>query len=120
LRFSANKTSAEVSAWQRFYNQLDITAFVNARRVAFEEVAKLPGRAERQDRATIPLWRGSGGWADPQTNWETVADELVACTRQWKTLFADLVAACESVRRERFEQARGLRTGSPADGSAGE
>jgi len=100
LRFTVTKNSASVVAWQWFYNQLDITSFVDGRRDAFEAVAPLPGG--RRDHCVVPLWNMSKGWAAPHVDWDAIAQELAVRSGQWRTLLAEFVEHCEAVRRKRF------------------
>ena len=54
LRFDLNKTSAQVVAWQWFYNDMDLRDFVTRRRAAFEAIAPLSDATIDAGRRPVP------------------------------------------------------------------
>jgi len=102
LRFEVNKAEARVVVWQWFCNDLDVTAFVNERRAAFEAVTPLPTAVG--DASSAQLWSAATGWGDPMVNWSIISKELARCTGQWVALLADFVSSCRDVRHARFSR----------------
>ena len=104
LRIEVNKSSVRVIVWHRFYNDLDIGAFIEKKREAFEAVAPLPPFTK--DRSKAVLWTASAGWGDIDADWSSTAKEIAKHTKQWLGLLADFVASCRKVQQARFDRAQ--------------
>jgi hypothetical protein len=101
LRIEVNKSRIRVVVWHSFYNDLDISAFIDDRREAFEAVARLPPFAK--DRRSAVLWTASTGWGDTDADWASTARVIAEQTKRWVELLADFVASCREFHHARFE-----------------
>jgi hypothetical protein len=99
LRIEVNKTTIRVVVWQWFYNNLDISDFIDERRQAFEAVALLP--ASRRDRSSMPLWSTNIGWGNPDADWSGTAKAIAQRTNQWVTLLGDFIDSCRKLQHAR-------------------
>jgi hypothetical protein len=84
--------------WHQFYNDLDIKAFIEKRREAFEAVALLPPPT----KYSVSLWAANIGWGDADVDWSSTAKAIAERTKRWVGLLADFVASCRKVQRARF------------------
>jgi hypothetical protein len=100
LSIQVNKSSVRVFVSHRFYNDLDINAYIEKRREAFEAVARLPASAKGHSWPV--LWTGGTGWGDADADWSSAAKTIAEHTKRWVGLLADFVALCRKVRRARF------------------
>ena len=99
LRIEVNKTTIRVVAWQWFYNNLDISDFIDKRREAFEAVALLP--ASRKNPSCKPLWSTNIGWGNPDADWSGTAKAIAQRTNQWVTLLGDFIDSCRKLQHAR-------------------
>lgn len=104
LRIEVNKSSVRVAVWHSLYNDLDINAYIETRREAFEAVALPP--ASTKGRSWAVLWTVSTGWGDTDADWSSTAKQIAKHTMRWVGLLADFVASCRKIRRARFDLAQ--------------
>jgi hypothetical protein len=91
-----NKSSVRVVVSHRFYNDgLDIGAFIDNRREAFEAVAPLP--PSTKSRSSVALWTESLGWGDADIDWSSTAKAIAEHTKRWVGLLADFVVLCREI-----------------------
>ncbi|WP_042379779.1 hypothetical protein [Streptacidiphilus melanogenes] len=109
LEFEIVKRQSTVRAFTSMYNQVDVTDYVTARRVTFEEIASPDGCQLERDVRPV-LWRAPGGWAD-DGDWQQRASSLVTRTILWRNALQDLCSQCEQVLAKRRGTMFG---GSPA------
>jgi hypothetical protein len=87
---------------QRFYNDLDINAFVEAKRESFEAVALLP--RGRNSASSVALWSANIGWRD--ASWSSAATLIAERTNRWIELLTDFVGSCRKVQQVKFKAAQ--------------
>ncbi len=105
LRIEVNKSSVRVIVWHWFYNDLDISAYIEKRREAFEAVARLPATISSWPSWPV-LWTASAGWSDTDTDWSSIAKEIAEHTKRWIVLLADFVASSREVRHAKYDWAQ--------------
>jgi hypothetical protein len=109
LEIRVNKSRIHVVVSHQFYEDIDISAFIEKRREAFEAVG-LPS-ASTKDRnsagayppSTAVLWTANVGWRDTDAEWSNIAKAIANRTEQWVGLLADLVASCREVRHAKYD-----------------
>ena len=99
LRIEVNKTTVRVVVWQWFYNNLDISDFIDKRREAFAAVALLP--ASRKDPSCKPLWSTNIGWGNADADWSDTAKAIAQRTNQWVTLLGGFIDSCRKLQHAR-------------------
>jgi hypothetical protein len=104
LRIEVTKSAVRVLVWHWLYNDLDINAFIESRRAAFEAVAgHLPAV---RDTASVTLWSAEVGWGDADADWRDTGTAIAGCTKRWEALLADFVTSCRDTRRARLARHR--------------
>ncbi len=99
LRIEVSKTTIRVVVWQWFYNNFDISDFIDKRRQAFEAVALLP--ASQKNPSCKPLWSTNIGWGNADADWSGTAKAIAQRTNQWVTLLGDFINSCRKLQHAR-------------------
>jgi hypothetical protein len=97
LELSVMKRRTAVSAFSIMYNQVNLNAYVEARRGTLERIASPEPCPLGKYRPV--LWRAKGGWAD-RVDWDERVGVFVARTPHWVNVFAELCDECRRIRRE--------------------
>ncbi len=108
LRLEMNKTSMRVVAWSGGLGaELDLTAYVEERRAAFEAVAPLPVRLDQPGAERLSFWLATYevGWGSAGADWADIAQSIAERSAQWEVLLAEFIKICCDVRSKRHDGA---------------
>ena len=89
LELLIGKRTTSVIAFTILYWAVDLPAYVDSRRRAFEEIAS-PEKC-RLGASPVVLLIVSGGWADDNVDWTERGEWLVGLTGRWRAAFADFI-----------------------------
>jgi hypothetical protein len=108
LEIRVNKNSIHAVVSHRLYEDIDISAFIEKRREAFEAVGLPPASAkDRMSAGAYPLsavlWTANVGWRDTDADWSNIAKAIADYTKQWVGLLADFVALCREVWHAKYD-----------------
>jgi hypothetical protein len=113
LEIRVNRSSTHVVVSHEFYDDLDISAFIENRREAFEAVGLPPASTKRRTSARYPLsatlWTANVGWGDADADWSNIAKAIADRTKQWAGLLADFVASCREIRHAKYGGSQSYR-----------
>jgi hypothetical protein len=113
LEIRVNKSSTHVVVSHQFYEEIDIRAFIEKRREAFEAVGLPPASTKRRASARYPLsatlWTANVGWGDADADWSNIAKAIADRTKQWVGLLADFVASCREIRHAKYGGSQSYR-----------
>jgi hypothetical protein len=114
LEIRVNESSTDVVVSHQFYEDIDISAFIEKRREAFAAMGLPPAFTKnRMSPCDYPpsavLWTTNVGWGDADADWSNIAKAIADRTKQWVGLLADFVASCRKIRHAKYGGSRSYR-----------
>ena len=110
LEIRVNKSSIHVVVSHMFYEDIDISAFIEQRREAFEAAGLPPASTKNRTAGAYPLsvvlWTANVGWRDTHADWSNIAKAIADRTEQWVELLADFVASCREIRHAKYDRSQ--------------
>jgi hypothetical protein len=107
LTIRVNKSSIHVVVSHALYEDIDISAFIEEGREAFEAVGLPPVSAKDRTSTGYPLsavlWTANVGWRDTDADWSNIAKAIADHTKQWVALLADFTASCREVWHAKYD-----------------